>query len=101
MHKRIKDEYKGDWHNVVSPQTIKLILEKKYKSVVKHMRVDGDIRVRSYTGIKLKKVLEQNTSYSEPKHKSPSTHIAEIKNTRAEIREDILNPSFEIDWVSE
>lgn len=101
LHKRIKDEYKGDWHNVVSPQTIKLILEKKYKSVVKQLRVDGDIRVRSYTGIKLKKVLEQNTSYSEPKHKSPSTYVAEIRNTNPEIREDILNPSFEIDWVSE
>lgn len=53
LHDKIKAIYTSNWHPIVSPQTIKLILEKNYGSIVKHITGADGIRVRSYIGIKL------------------------------------------------
>lgn len=63
-------------------------------------RMKNQAKTRIIQGIRIKSRFQSSTQ-EEPKHKSPSTHFAEIKNTKSEIREDILNPNIEIDWVSE
>lgn len=66
LHDMIKAKMgESRWHSVVSPQTLKLMLEKKYRSTVVRKRVNGG-RVWAYTGVKLK-------PYLEPKHEEKTT----------------------------
>lgn len=81
LHDSIKSAYSANWHPIVSPQTIKLLLEKTYGSVVKNIRKDDGTRVRAYTGVKLKNALDGNSSYklANNQPKTASDMVKEIK----------------------
>lgn len=82
LHDLIKANYKSNWHAIVSPQTIKLILEKNYTAVVKQVRGEGDIRVRAYTGVKLKTWTGNESPSFKEVDKTPSEIMHDAYKTK-------------------